>query len=241
MDNQRILSSVLPAIAVLAFLTIIIALAPPSSTGGVTTYREVPLIGGVKERPDSHVQYVRIDPGLCYLYGMRPATFYAKVDHLCQESNQGRQKNEALCRRQAELDAQGQCITGPWRPGGITDRTVDSEGRVTGMVVVDPLACADLAENYDAIVQQTVHEEAHPQTIALANPCTNAAEVATRTAWSPESPLREYARVVFQGGDVTGSVRGGEEDQAGDVRYVRCANGEARVSVSGVAICNTLS
>ncbi len=240
MNNQRILGSVLPAVAVLAFLMIMIALAPPSPTGGVTTYREVPLIGGVKERPDPHVQYVRIDPGLCYLSVTRPATFYTRIDSICQESNHGRQKNEAMCRRQAELDAQGQCITGPWRPGSITG-SVDSEGRVTGMITVNPLACADLAEDYDAVVQQTVSEVAPPQTIAMINPCTSAAEVATRTAWNPESPLQEYVRVAFQGGDVAGSVRGGEEDQTGDVRYVRCVNGEVRVSVSGVAVCNTLS
>ncbi len=232
MENQRILGSVLSAAAMLSFIAIIIALAPPSSTGGVTTYRELPLYGGVQDRPDRGVQYLTIDPGLCYLYVTRPATFFAKVDRLCQENNHGRQKNEAMCRRQADLDAQGKCITGPWRPGTLT-------GRVTGMIPVDPLSCAELAANYDAVVQQTLDVfESPQQTIAMVNPCSGGAGVATRSVAAPEGPLREYARVAFPTGDVTGSVAG--EDAEGDVRYVHCADGSARVVVSGVAVCNTM-
>ena len=238
MEDKKILTTVWPVAALLLFAGLIIVLAPPSNTGMYgATYQ--PLGNGVQNAPDPNTQYVSIDTGLCYLFVSRPGTFFSKVSSLCREANPGRAQKEAFCRRRAEIDASMKCITGPWGPGGYSEGGV-LEPSVTGMVPVDPLGCARLAEQYDIVIMQTLGRAQPPkQNTAMINPCTGQAEVAERSSYSPNAPMRDYSRVNFISGAILGSVNS-IEGQQGDVNYVLCADGTARVTVASVSVCNTL-
>lgn len=229
-----------PAVTVFAAILFIAAAGlvafwiNPGLTGSVTTYRQLPLFGGAQDLPDPHVQYFPIDEGVCKLVRERYTTFLTRVERRCDELNPGRPKNQGLCRYQAELDADILC-----RPAPIFEN-IRPPQYITGEVAVDPLSCASLAENYDLILQQTLERADAPrQTIAMINPCSDRTEAATRQQLDVAAPLRQYARAVFPDGDVLGSTSD-EANEQGEVRYVRCANGVARVIVSGVSVCNTL-
>jgi hypothetical protein len=222
----------LSAIALIAVVGIIMSMHV-STTGQVSAYQHIPHSGGVQDQPDPHTLYIQIDEGVCQLVQERYTTFLTFAEKRCREMNPGRASREASCRYHAELDAEIIC-----RPAPVFESFAPPK-YLTGEVAVDPLGCAALAENYDIVVQNTLND-APKQTVGIVNPCTGGVEAAVRQVFSPSGPLREYSRAAFAGGDVAGSV---SSESTGDsnVRYVRCAAGAARVIVSGVSVCNTLS
>ncbi len=233
MEDKQIAAIVLGVVLLSAIGGLALVLGP-STTGEISSYQKLPHYGGVSDQPDPHTQYLVIDEGVCKRVIERYTTFLSWVDHACQELNHGRQKREADCRYQAELEAETKC-----RPAPVFANIRPPEF-LTGMVPVDPLGCASLAENYDFVLQQTLeNSEAPKQTIAMVNPCTGKAEPAQRQSLNAAGPLREYARTAFVSGDVSGYVTG-ETDKPGELRYTRCTLGKARVIVSGVPVCNTL-
>lgn len=235
MEDTRNTAIVLGAVLLLAAGAIAAFFLTPGTTGQISAYQQMPHQGGVENVPDPHTQYITFDESLCNLVLTRYATFYTWVNHQCKELNWGRQKRQADCRYDAELKAETMC-----RPAPVF-ANVRPPRFVTGEVAVDPLGCAGLAENYDVILQSTfARAGTRAQTIAMVNPCTSAAEAATRHELSPEAPLRDYIRTFFANNDVTGMIAG-DETGHGEVRYVRCNDGRARVRVSGTPICDTLS
>jgi len=234
MEDRRPAVAVFAAILLIALGSIVAFFFSGTTTGSVSTYQQVQHVGGVQNQPDPHTQYITIDDGMCTLVQERYVTFLTRVDRLCQEMNHGRQKREADCRYQAELEAELKCRSAP------VFENVRPPEYLTGMIPVDPLGCAVLAEEYDYVLLQTFERAGTPeQTIAMLNPCTDTAEAATRLSLDAEAPLREYVRTAFPDGSIMGNIAG-EDDAPGKVRYVRCSDGTARVVVSGVPMCNTL-
>jgi hypothetical protein len=218
-------------VVLMAAAGVVVFFSSPASTGSVTTYQPVPLQGGVQNRPDPGTQYLRIEAPMCE---QDLVTILTWIDFACEKANPGRVRRKADCRYKAELDLNLKCRTAP------VFANIRPPRYITGEVAVDPLSCAVLAENYDFVLQQTLARSQTPQqTIAMINPCTDTAGAAMRQTLLAEAPLREYVRTAFPDGSVAGSIAG-EEDRAGQVRYVRCADGTARVVVSGVPVCNTL-
>jgi hypothetical protein len=228
------MSVVFAAILLLALGGVGLAAMRGDLTGQVSTYQQIPYIGGVQSAPDPHTQYFIIGDGFCDKYITNPAGALRLIDRQCQELNHGRQKREGDCRYQAELEAELTC-----RPAPVFS-TMEQPRYLTGMVATDPLSCAGTAENYDIVLRQAFERAKTPlQTIAVINPCTAQAEAANRQTLAVDAPLREYVRTAFVDGDVMGHIAG-DEDVQGQVRYVRCNAGQARVIVSGVPVCNSL-
>lgn len=192
----------------------------PSATGRVSAYQRPATGQWVIKSPDPGTRYINVDEGVCVLYLTRPTTFYGWVSRHCQDTNMGRPKSEADCRRQAELDAKVFCTP----ETGVT-------GVVTGMIAVDSESCAGLAGKYDGVVEKEVSVAVSKPT-AMINPCNGRAEVSARKTSILEMPERVFERNVFPDGDVVGKSE--------DVSYALCVDGNARVVVSGVVMCDDL-
>ena len=246
MEEKHVAVLVLGAIVMIAMSGVAFFVTSPEFTGSVSTLQQMgagrthgaysPLVlgGGVRNQPDPHTQFINVDDGVCKLYLKKPVTFLTWVNHQCRELNWGRQKREADCRYQAEIDAEIICRQVP------VFANVQAPQYITGEVPANPLACASLAENYDFVLQQTMSRERPPlQTIAVIDPCTGVAGTATRMNTKDRPPVRSYTRTSFPNRDVMGEIIGAS-NELGQVRYLLCTDGRARVIVSGVPVCNTL-
>jgi hypothetical protein len=236
MDEQqnRAMTMIFAGVLLLALTGVMFSSFSPDITGQVSTYQQVPLQGGVQNQPDPGTQYYVLNEGFCKRYATNPAGAIRSIDRACQELNHGRQSREAACRYQAQRDAELDC-----RPAPVFGN-VQQPMYLTGMVTNDPLGCANLAGNYDSVIQQTLERAETPaQTVPLLNPCTHEVAAASRQMFEADAPLRTYARASFADGSFTGYVQD-EGDAEGDVRYVSCPDGTGRVFVSGTSVCNTL-
>ena len=234
MADYRAMTVVLAAVLLLALGGIALVTFSPSYTGGVSAYQQVHGFGSIENAPDPHTQYIAFDEGVCSLVQQRPVTFRTWVDRQCETLNPGRQKRKGDCAYQAMLQGATICRAAP------VFGNILPPQYLTGKVAANPLECAGLADQYDGVLQQTFDRAETPgQTVALINPCSGAEETAIRQTYSPESPLREYSRAAFDSGDIAGSITGDENGQ-GEVIYVRCVTGTARVTVSGTPMCNSM-
>jgi hypothetical protein len=234
MGENRLGLFLLGAVLLIALAGVFTALLP-AFTGQVSAYQQLrpfPEIGGVAKTPDPHTQYIVFDEGLCKRVDRQDVAFENWVIENCARLNPGRQKRKGDCIHDALVRAATECTPAP------VFENIRPPVMLTGRIVVNPLDCANLAKNYDIIVQQTA-ESSFAQTIALINPCTGSAGTAARQSISLDYPPRDFVRAAFASGDLAGHVTSQENTQ-GNVQYVRCIDGSARVIVSGTILCNTL-
>lgn len=229
MEDRHVSAMLMGFVFILALSGVVVVLKS-GVTGHVATYQQNPHYGGTAGNPDPGTWYVHADESWCQ---MDITGVLGLVERLCRKGNPGRVQKEHFCRLHAEQYYIHLCTPAP-SFGDTTPRYI------TGEVSLDPLGCASLAGDYDVVLQQTFERSRIPaQTIAMMNPCTDVVEAATRYSMASEYPMREFARTAFADGSVLGHSIG-DENAPGNVRYVRCSDGTARVIVSGVPVCNTL-
>lgn len=237
METKHIHAVMLAAVLLIAAAGVVVFFKS-SATGEYAVYPSLGgQYGGANEFPDPHTQFITFDEGVCRIYREQPQMFELWVlEKECRELNHGRQARKADCYHDALVRAATEC-----RAYGVTTSlSVSVPAFLTGQITADSLQCASLAENYDVVVTSTAESANTPQqTVAMVDPCTGTAQAATRLDYNPGAPMREYVRTAFAGNDVAGFIEGDESGQ-GEVRYVRCNDGTAKVVVSNVPICNTL-
>lgn len=236
METKHIHATMLCAVLLIAAAGVVLFFKS-SATGEYAVYPSFgPAYGGASEFPDPHTQFITFDEGVCRIYREQPGMFENWVfNKACPNLNPGRQARKGDCYHDALVRAATECRALP-----VYTAALQPPQFLTGQITADPLQCAALAENYDVVITSTAEAAGVPlQTVAMVNPCSGTAQPAVRLDYNPGTPMSQYIRTAFQDNDVAGFIVGGE-DQQGEVQYVRCNDGTARVSVSGVPICNTL-
>ena len=235
MEDKHI-HAVMLAVVLLIAAAGVVVFFKTSPTGEYAVYPSIGGgYGGATEFPDPHTQFITFDEGVCRIYREQPQMFELWVmQKECRNLNPGRQARKGDCYHDALVRAATECRAYP------VTTSLQLPQFLTGQITADPLQCASLAENYDVVIEQTAESSgASKQTVAIVNPCTGAAEAATRTVYTPGAPMPQYVRTAFAGNDVAGFISGDENGQ-GEVRYVRCNTGVAKVVVSNVPICDTM-
>jgi hypothetical protein len=236
MNDKRVATAILSAVLVIAAAGVVVFFKS-SATGEYAVYPNIGgQYGGVGNNPDPHTQYITFDDGVCRMYREQPQMFENWVlAKQCPLLNPGRQARKGYCYNDALVRAAVECRASP------VQTVLQPPQFLTGQVTADPLQCASLAENYDSVISQTMDVSGtEKQTISAIDPCSGANVAAQRQEYIVSIPMTDYIRTVFPGNDLSGRIAGDASGQ-GEVRYIRCNDGTARVIVSNVPICNTLS
>lgn len=224
---------VLGSVSLISLIGLFWALSP-QMTANVSAVQQWPHVGGTLG-VDRNCQYFSVD---CEVVRQRPVTFETLLRKWCEKSNAHSLSCSAKCIEQGLRDAQYSCPAAS--PYLRLLQQLAPQSMATGQVPVDPLGCARLAGEYDFVIEKTLDTEGVlSRSVTTINPCTGVVESAQNRVGAREQPYRVHARNAFGTGDVYGSVTGRLPGQ-GVIDYVLCSDGRARVTVSGVNVCNTL-
>lgn len=229
MKPEHVILSIFMAIALIGVFTIV----KPSVTGNISTLQKWPAIGGIENKVDRQCQYFSID---CELVQQRPMTFETLLWTRCEAMNRHSKSCMAKCIEQGLREAEFQCPAASPYLSVLKDL---APTMATGQIAVDANSCARTADEYDFVLQKTLDTADIPLRDATAlNPCTGQKQRALTQVMTTETPFRVQSRVLFDN-DVFGSISGKVPGQ-GDIIFARCSDGRAKLSVSGVDVCNTI-
>ena len=111
---------------------------------------------------------------------------------------------------------------------------------ITGEIVLNFEECRRLAESFAQTSKDVLlRVGAVPQTTSLHDPCTDQEAQARRSVYSLSDPVQAYAHHEFSTGDSIG-LYANEQKNVEGLEYVLCADGRARVTMSGEERCSTL-
>ncbi len=111
---------------------------------------------------------------------------------------------------------------------------------ITGDIVLNFEECKRLAESFAQTSKDVLlRVGAVPQTTNLYNYCSGEEAQARRSVYSLSEPVQAYAHHEFSSGDSLG-LYANEQKNVEGLEYVLCADGRARVTMSGEERCSTV-